>query len=245
MTKSIVFSAQSRIVSAFFYAVVVSILPNFVSAFTALFFSIIIVCWFRPPFGKLLERWLEINLFILFLWLVTPWTTPGTPAGPYGIFTKEGIELSALVTIKANALFFVFFTLVSQLSFSQLGAGLKALKISDKLVAILLFCSRGIEIFEFEFTHMKEAAKLRGFVMKADRRTYRTVGAFIALLFMRAFRQSRILEEAMKLRGFNGTFRVLEHEQWRISDTILLCLFVVSAVTFAILGWGFENWNRF
>ena len=70
------------------------------------------------------------------------------------------------MTVKANALFFVFYALVSLLSFSRLAAGLKSLKFSESLIVILLFCARGIDIFESEYRRMKEAAKLRGFEMK-------------------------------------------------------------------------------
>ena len=64
------------------------------------------------------------------------------------IFSYEGVYLSALVTVKANALFFVFYALVSLLSFSRLAAGLKSLKFSESLIVILLFCARGIDILK-------------------------------------------------------------------------------------------------
>lgn len=141
------------------------------------------------------------------------------------------------MTIKANALFFVFYALVSSLSFSRLAAGLKSLKFSESLIVILLFCARGIDIFESEYRRMKEAAKLRGFEMKANKRTYQTVAAVIALLFVRAVRRSRVLDDAMKLRGFDGRIRTLNHEVWRHKDTFLLMFFCCASVVFAYLGW--------
>ena len=170
MTLKRDFSAASRIASALVFGVVVSVLPNITTALCALIFSFLIIFLFKVEANHLLKRWLQINLFILFIWLITPWTTPGTPIGPSGIFSYEGVYLSALVTIKANALFFVFYALVSSLSFSRLAAGLKSLKLSESLIVILLFCARGIDIFENEYRRMKEAAKLRGFEMKADKR---------------------------------------------------------------------------
>ena len=231
------FSAASRIASALVFGVVVSVLPNVTAALSALFFSFLIIFLFKVDAKPLFKRWIQINLFILFIWLVTPWTTPGTPIGPGGIFSYEGVYLSALVTIKANALFFVFYALVSSLSFSRLATGLKSLKVSENLIVILLFCARGIGIFESEFRRMKEAAKLRAFEMKADKRTYQTVAAVIALLFVRAIRRSRVLDDAMKLRGFNGQIRTLNHEVWKYKDTFLLMFFCCASVVFAYLGW--------
>lgn len=130
------FSAASRIASALVFGVVVSVLPNITAALCALFFSFLIIFLFPTDAKHLIKRWLQINLFILFIWLVTPWTTPGTPIGPGEIFSYEGVYLSALVTVKANALFFVFYALVSLLSFSRLAAGLKSLKFSESLSLI-------------------------------------------------------------------------------------------------------------
>ena len=118
-----------------------------------------IIFLFPTDAKHLIKRWLQINLFILFIWLLTPWTTPGTSIGSGGIFSYEGVYLSSLVTIKANALFFVFYALVSSLSFSRLAAGLKSLKFSESLIVILLFCARGIDIFESEYLSDERGGK--------------------------------------------------------------------------------------
>ena len=173
MTLKKDFSAASRIASALVFGVVVSVLPNITAALCALFFSFLIIFLFPTDAKHLIKRWLQINLFILFIWLLTPWTTPGTSIGSGGIFSYEGVYLSSLVTIKANALFFVFYALVSSLSFSRLAGGLKSLKFSESLIVILLFCARGIDIFESEYRRMKEAAKLRGFDIKPWQRLLR------------------------------------------------------------------------
>lgn len=228
------FCAAARILSALAFAVVAAIVPNLTAALAALIFSIFSLVYFRPSPRKLFERWVQINIFVVFIWLLTPWTTPGTSFGSWKIFTYEGVFLSALVTLKTNALFFVFYTLVSPLSFTQLADGLKSLHFPVKLTAILLFCSRGIDIFQAEYRHTRDAMKLRGFEMKADKRTYQTVGAIIALLFSKAFRKGAVLEEAMVLRGYDGTVRTLSHEEWSTRDSILLALYVCAAIVFAL-----------
>ena len=43
--------------------------------------------------------------------------------------------------------------------------------------------------------------------------------------------------DAMKLRGFDGHIRTLNHEVWRYKDTFLLMLFCCASVVFAYLGW--------
>lgn len=229
------FTPAARILSAFIFAAPVSVLPNCESAFAALVLALSAVLFFKPNASHFVKRAVQINIFILFIWLLTPWTTPGEPL--WGWVTKQGVELSALVTIKANALFMIFITLVSSLSFSQLAYGFHKIGFSDKLVAIILFCARGIDIFEKEYRQMVEAAKLRGFVLKADRRTYRTVAAMISLLFARAVRRSRVLDEAMKLRGFNGKIRTLDVYPSTRTDVFMTALFCASAILLSVYGW--------
>ena len=178
-----------------------------------------------------------INIFVLFIWFFTPWTTPGESMWEGSWFTKEGVVLSLLVTLKVNALFCIFYTLVSSMSFSQLAAGLNQLGFPDKLVAMILFCARGITIFEKEYTNLTEAAKLRGFYMKTDLRTYRTVGAMVALLFSKAFRKGRILEQSMIMRGFNGKIRTLTKYQWTGKDIALLGAFSIVSFCLSVSGW--------
>lgn len=231
------FAPASKILSALVFAAVAAILPTIPSACLAFLCGLIVLCIFPPSWNSFLKRAAVINIFVLFIWFFTPWTTPGESMWEGSWFTKEGVVLSLLVTLKVNALFCIFFTLVSSMSFSQLAAGLNQLGFPDKLVAMILFCARGITIFEKEYANLTEAAKLRGFYMKTDLRTYRTVGAMVALLFSKAFRKGRILEQSMILRGFNGKIRTLTKYQWTGKDIALLGAFSIVSFCLSVSGW--------
>lgn len=231
------FSPSSKILSALVFALVTSVLPSLFSALISLCCGVLVVLIFRPSWKAFLKRAAVINLFVLFIWLFTPLTTPGAPLWPGSWFTKQGLELSFLVTLKVNALFCVFYTLVSSLSFSGLAAGLNQIGFPDQLSAMILFCARGINIFEKEFSNLIEAAKLRGFYMKSDLRTYRTIGAMIALLFAKAFRKGRILEQSMILRGFDGKIRTLNKYSWTARDSFLLAVFAFISISLGVIGW--------
>lgn len=231
------FSPASKLLSALAFAAVVSVLPTIISASGALLCGFAVVLLFHPSWKPFLKRGFLINIFVLFIWLFTPATTPGQSLWTDSWITKEGLELSLLVTLKVNALFCIFYTLVSSLSFSQLAAGLNQIGFPDKLVAMILFCARGITIFEKEYANLTEAAKLRGFHVRSGVRTYRTIAAMVALLFSKAFRKGRVLEQSMILRGFNGKIRTLTKYQWTSKDTVLLAVFSIISLCLGLLGW--------
>lgn len=231
------YAPSTRIFCAFVFAVVTALLPSIPAALTALFLSLLILIWAKPAKGYVLKRWCAVNIFIVFLWLFTPWATPDTPISEGSFITYEGLVLCALITLKTNALFFVFVSLVSTMSFSSLSSGLAYLRFPTKLSALLLLSARAIDIFEMQYKKMVEAAELRGFVYHADIKTYKSVAAFIAILISRAFRQSRIMQEAMMLRGFDGTFRTLQTNQPTVTDFYLISVFVFAALVLGLLGW--------
>lgn len=232
------FSPLAKLLAALCFACVVAVLKSIEASLAALVFSIFFVLWCQPNWSFFLKRLAAINFFVAFLWLMTPWATLGTPiSAHFPWISKEGVELCFLVTLKANALFGVFIVLVSSLSFTQMASALQQLKLSNNLVALLLFTSRGISIFENEFSRLKDAAYLRGFEPKFNLQTYKTISAWVALLFVRASRKSQTLEEAMLLRGFDGKIRTMEVKKWSFRDTILLSFFVLLTLTIGVLGW--------
>ncbi len=216
------FEPPARLLAAVIFAAVTAVLRSVPAACCALAVALAVLPFCRIPAGVLLRRWCAVNFFVLFIWLLTPWATPGEPVYPGSVFTREGLVLCVLVTLKANALFFVFIGLISTMTFSELSRGLEYLRVPSKLCVLILFTARGLRLFTDEFTRLKQAAVIRGFEMKTDLRTYKTVAAIIALLFIRAVRRSQVLQDAMALRGFDGRIRTLGFVHWKARDTVLV-----------------------
>jgi cobalt/nickel transport system permease protein len=208
-------------------------------AFAALLLSFCAVWASSPPVKHLVKRWISVNLFILCLWLVTPFTTPGETVWQFGFLSvsREGLQLALLVTLKANALFFLFVLCVSSLSFAELARGLERLHFPRKLTMLLLFTARGIDTFFDQFRRMQEAACLRGFSPKANRATWRVYASFIALLFIRAYSQSQKAQEAMQLRGFDGNLRTLSGAGAGVWDAAFMIFAAVLAFLILYYGW--------
>ena len=162
----------------------------------------------RPPLRPLLRRLAAVNAFILFLWLTTPWTTPGTSVWQWGFLnvTAEGIRLSLLVTLKSNAVVCAFLALIATMPPSEFGHALERLRCPRKLVFLFLFTGRYVHLLAEEWRTLMTAARLRGFRPRSDMHTYRTFASLLGLLLVRSHERARRTREAMLLRGFAGRF---------------------------------------
>ena len=220
-----------RLVGAALSAIVIALLQTIHACWLGLGLAVVLLALSRPPLVPLFRRLAVINVFILFLWCVTPWTTPGNPllhAGPF-VITSEGLLLSLLVTLKSNAIACVLLALVATMNSSTLGCALEQLRCPEKLVFLFLFTSRYIHVLANEWQNLIVAARLRGFVPRTNLHTYNTLASLLGLLLVRSHDRSQRVHEAMLLRGFAGHFRTVTQFRTRRRDyffmfVLILCL---------------------
>lgn len=193
-------------------------------------------CCLGLGLGCVLLGLAAVNMFILFLWLVTPWTTPGTVIWQWHFIriSREGLYLSLLVTLKSNAIACVFLSLVATLPAATLGHALGRLGCPDKLVFLFLFTGRYIHLLAGEWQELVTAARLRGFRPRTDMHTYRTVSSLLGLLLVRSHDRAQRTHEAMRLRGFSGHFHSLDSFCLRPVD---VCFALVTASCLACILW--------
>lgn len=159
-----------------------------------------------------LRRLAAVNGFLILIWCFTPWSTPGVTVASAGVFdiTKEGLLLSLLVTMKCNAVFLLFDAFVPGMRLTEVASGLRAARLPMKLVTLLLFMTRETELLSRSYRSLSESVQLRGFRASMNKHSYQTLAAFISTLFIRAYARSRVLNEALILRGFSGTGQSLQ-----------------------------------
>ena len=92
---------------------------------------------------------------------------------------------------------------------STLGHALYRLKVPVKLVHLFLFTVRYIDVFYKEYKTMRMAMKARGFIPRTDLHTLRSIGYLIGMMLVRSLERSDRIMEAMKCRGFDGRFHIL------------------------------------
>jgi len=186
----------------------------------------------RPDLAVVGRRFGAVNAFIVFLWLVLPFTSPGTPVWHVlglGV-TREGVGLAFLITLKSNAIFFCIVPLVATIPAPALGRAMTALRVPAKFSFLFLFTYRYLHVISEEYARLATAARLRGFVPATDGRTYRTYAALVAMVLVRSYDRSQRVYQAMLLRGFTGVFPSLDRFAAGRADAVFLALVLVVAV---------------
>lgn len=201
-------------------------------------FSFAILSLARPRLYFVLERFAAVNSFVLFLWLIVPFTTPGAPVWHWGWLKASipGLQLCLLLTLKANSILAVFLAWLAPLSLSRLAQGLAALHCPAKLTFLILLMERNIFILKREWHNLFNAAKLRGFIAGTNFRSYRTIATLLAILLIRASDRAKKLQEAMLLAGFNGRLPFGQTQKPDKQDYIFIC----TALFMAFLIFGID-----
>jgi cobalt/nickel transport system permease protein len=202
-----------RILVACVYSIVVALSRNFKVLTAAILVSVILVMFAQLSFREIVKRIFLVNAFILFLWLVVPWTFQGTGSfklGPLTIYSA-GITLAAQITLKSNAILLALIALVATMNFAILGYALNRLHVPDKIVHLLLMTYRYVFLIEEEYHRLIRTARMRGFRPGTNMHTYKTYASIVGMLLVRAAVRAEQVYKAMLCRGFNRKFYCL-HE---------------------------------
>lgn len=229
-------SAAAKVVAATFFSICTALLSSIEAASLAFAIGLTLLAIAQLPFKKLCKRLLFINAFIAFLWLTLPISTSGTPLYSLGGFTvtQEGIDLTLLITLKSNAIISAFIALLATSNVTDIGAGFERLHVPQKLSLLFLFTWRYIHVIQEEYTRLATAATLRGFVAGTNSHTYKTYANLIAMVLVKSHDRAERVSNAMKLRGFTGTFHTLHQQQCNLADIIYAsCIALFGAALLA------------
>ncbi len=213
-------------------AVVPSIAAAALSAACAALFAAALPA---PARATALGRLASVNAFLIFIWLFTPFTVPGEAA--FHVFglpaSRAGLSIALLATLKCNAAFLWFTAATGTMTLTEFARGLTGLRFPARLVSLLLLTARQIGTFSEISAQLRQAARLRAFQPRLDRRTYRTLASFVAILLLRAFGKSRAMQDALKLRAFSGTWPRPESARLAAADWTVLGLAALATLIIA------------
>ena len=202
-----------KLVLAFLFSVTVAISSswNYLLGVSFLVLSWTILSPFRV--GEIIQKLAPANLFLGFVALTLPFTTPGQVVYHFGPLkaTKQGLDLAFFIFCKSNLILWGDLVLLNSSSIFALAHALHHLRLPNKLVQLLFFTFRYLELLKREYRRLREAALLRAFVPRTNFHTYRTLAYFVGCLFVRSYDRSQRIYEAMLCRGFNGVFPVYRH----------------------------------
>jgi cobalt/nickel transport system permease protein len=223
-----------RIVAATLFALVVVSLSGLVALLTALGLAIVLMLSASLPAGPTLRRMAAMDGFMLMILLMLPFTVPGTPIYEWGPFcaSAEGAIKALQILLKANAVVLVLLVLVGSLDAVTLGHALARLRIPANLVQLLFFTVRYIGVIGDEYVRLRTAMRARGFRPGNSLHTYRSIGYLVGMLLVRSLERSERILAAMRCRGFQGRFHLLDDFAYGRADARFAGL---AAVTCAVL----------
>jgi len=214
---------RAKLLSAAIVAFSFASLQTITAGFAAFAFSLWLTGLAWLPFFQVAKRLALVNGFILFLWIVLPFSAPGEPV--FSLWrlqaTSEGIHLAGLITLKSNAVLLIIISLVATTPVPVLGQALSSLKVPEKFAFLLLLSYRYLNVIQEEYGRLRTAAKVRCFRPATSLHTYRTFAHLVAMVFIKSFERGKRVHEAMLLRGFTGRFHTLQELQFCARDVYL------------------------
>jgi len=187
-----------------------------------------------------LRRLVPLNVLLLLVAAVLPFSTPATASedawrlGPLAA-SHEGLLLAANVILKGNAVVLALVALLGSMDATTLGHAMSHLRVPDKLIHLLLFTVRYLDVLKRESQRLRWAMRVRAFRPQMNRHTYRTYGYLVGMLLVRSFDRAERIVAAMKCRGFRGRFYLLDHFHYSWGDLpfAIVSLAVLGALVYA------------
>ncbi|WP_135079651.1 cobalt ECF transporter T component CbiQ [Terasakiella sp. SH-1] len=227
---------RARVVAAFLFACTVVALDSFWTLGTALVTALFLLASARLPAKETLKKVMTMDGFIIFMLFMLPFTTPGEIWFNLGSLSAswDGLFKALIITLKANAVVMALLALVSTIDPIVLGHALNRLRIPENLVHLLLFSVRYIDVLKQEYFRLRTAMKARCFQAGNNLHTYRSIGYLLGMLLVRSLERSERILEAMKCRGFQGKFYLLDEFHFQKRDRLFSL--IASLFLIALLG---------
>lgn len=238
--KSIIHSLDPRVKVLGFlpFIIVVAVAKGMIVPFLSLLFGFGFILLSQLNIKSVLSRLCVVNIFIIFLWLVLPFTVPGERIFNIGPLTAtlEGVLYVLGISIKANAIVLSTIALIGTIPLFKLAHAFRHLKIPEKLVHLFFFTYRYITVLHSDYSLLHNAMEVRGFIPATNIHTYKSYAYLIGMLFIKSYDRSKRIYQAMLCRGFNGRFPVLNHFKAGAGDYLFLAFMFSVAVSFSLMG---------
>ena len=229
-----------KIIVAFLFSILLAISQRESVLLSGLGIAVVFCMAARLNFESLVARMAALNIFLLLLWFVLPFTTIGNKIFSLGplVATDRGIELALTISIKSNAILLFLTAFLGTSSIVALAHAMDHLPIPRKLVQLVYFTWRYIHEISKEIFRLRRAMKVRCFSPKTDLHTYRSFAYLLSTLLVRSFDRSERIYDAMVLRGFEGMIPALCHPVLQSKD-----IFISIVMLFCLIGLGVMEWT--
>lgn len=234
---------RMRLIMAGCFAIVVVALSSLWVLMAALALSFGLLAFSGLPPRKTLKRMAMMDSFIIFMIVMLPFTTPGDPMlSLWGLTASwDGLWRALEICLTANAVILAVMTLVGTMEPVTMGHALFALRTPEKLVHLMMFTIRYIDVLREEYQRLRISMKLRGFRPGTNWHSYRSFGYLVGMMLVRAIERSERILAAMKCRGFTGRITLLEEFRLTRADLFFatglgtaLVVLIIAEVAYGI-----------
>ncbi|MFD1385078.1 cobalt ECF transporter T component CbiQ [Rhodanobacter aciditrophus] len=218
-----------RVVLVCAFALTVVLSHSFIALTAGVGVALILALMARLNLRRTLRRVIAMDMFMIFLIILLPFTTPGeTWFTLLGLSaSKAGFLHALMILLKAHAVVLALLALLGTLSASHLGHALARLRVPDKLVHLMLFTVRYLDVIGQEYKRMRRAMQARAFVLSTNRHTWRSIGYLVGMLLVHSIERSERIMDAMKCRGYQGKFYLYDDMRVTRSDVVFSGFFSV------------------
>jgi cobalt/nickel transport system permease protein len=195
-----------RVVAAVAFAVATVALQKLWPLAAALAVAAALATAAALPVRPTLRRMVVLDIVVLPLLAILPFTVPGTAAFAVAgaPASWEGIGRAVEVLLTTNAVVLGLVALVGTIEPSLLGHALAGLRLPPKLVQLFLLTTRYVAVLHEEHERLRQAMRARAFRPRGDRHTWTSYGWLFGMLLVRSFERAERILEAMRCRGFDG-----------------------------------------
>jgi cobalt/nickel transport system permease protein len=167
----------------------------------------------------LISRLFQLNLFLvpLMLWFLF------INQPQWEMFWKANVILSGITILLGN------------LDVFQFAKALQFLKLPNKLIYLLFFTIRYLEILKQTFEKIQRAMQVRGFKLQANLHTYQSIGNALGMLLIKSLSKAQRIEQSMRCRGFQGQFPQTNLTGFNIKDYLYATGFGIVLITMTFL----------
>lgn len=223
-----------KLISIFSFIVSLVLLDDLKYSFVGLLVAFLLVYLSKIPFRFVLGRLKWIVLFTLFFFVILPFTVPGNEMARLNSvkISYEGVNFALLMSFRVFSATLLVFSIFSTTKFNQVIRALDKLKVPNKLVQVFMFAYRYIFVLADEFERMLTSLESRGFEMKTNLRSMKTLGKGVGMLFVKSWERAERVYSAMVSRGYSGYLKTLS--KFEMSKRDLLKAFSIIMVAIAL-----------
>lgn len=186
----------------------------------------------RIPLPLLWRRLWVLNGFMIIVLASLPLSVDGEAVWQYAAltFSREGLEQAARIALTGNILVLLLTALVATMEPVVMAHALLHLRVPEKLVRILMFAIRYIDVLNRSRQRIARSMKARGYIARFDAHSLRSSAHMVGSLVAESMDRAQRIERAMRVRGWNGRFPVLHHFHSAPRDFVFAALFVLGLI---------------